>query len=109
MEVSKGMVVGSLALLCCSALCCASAARAEYRCDPPPTDIDEIACKKAAEGPQELRRFIERMRPIENLYFFDYVNEKRLIEWRAMERKAEPPVLTQQAQRSDCFAISSQR
>jgi hypothetical protein len=56
-------------------------ARAEYRCDSPPTSIDARACEKAAEGPAALRQFIQRMRVIESLDFNDYVNEARLIAW----------------------------
>jgi len=73
--------------LCSTALLVGAAlfinvARAEYRCDPPPSGIDSRACEKAKQGPDALRQFIQRMRVIENLYFFDYVNEERLLAWR---------------------------
>ena len=65
----------------------ASTADARYLCRDPQTRLDQRACAAAEEGPQALRRFIDRMRPIESLYFYDYVNEARLLAW--LERKAD--------------------
>jgi hypothetical protein len=56
-------------------------ARAEYKCDDPSTSIHARACAKAAEGPAALRQFVQRMQVIENLDFYDYVNEARLLAW----------------------------
>jgi hypothetical protein len=56
-------------------------ARAEFKCDTPQPRIDRVACEKAAEGPASLRRYVERMRVIDTLYFPDYVNEARAREW----------------------------
>jgi hypothetical protein len=68
----------------------ATGARAEYRCDPAPTRIDRRACEAAKESPQALRRYIERMRVIENLYFPDYVSEATEIAWeQARERERQ--------------------
>lgn len=47
-------------------------ALADHRCDAPRSTIDQRACAKAAEGPDALRRFVERTRPIYALYYFDY-------------------------------------
>lgn len=80
-------------LCCCAAVLLGivtivpGTARAEYRCSPPATHIDDRACERAREGPEALRLFIQRMRVIENLYFADYVNKDRLIAWREMEQE----------------------
>jgi hypothetical protein len=70
-------------------------ARAEFKCDTPQLRIDRVACEKAAEGPTSLRRYVERMRAIDSLYFPDYVNEARAREWAASkpQRPARSPVL----------------
>ena len=47
-------------------------ALADHRCDAPRSTIDQRACAKAAEGPEPLRRFVERTRTIYALYYFDY-------------------------------------
>jgi hypothetical protein len=47
-------------------------ALADHRCDAPRSTIDQRACAKAAEGPDALRRFVERTRTIYALYYFDY-------------------------------------
>ena len=38
----------------------AAGAHAEYRCDPAPSSIDQRACNAAQQGPDSLRRFVER-------------------------------------------------
>jgi hypothetical protein len=47
-------------------------ALAEYKCDNPTHQIDKRACAKAAEGPDALRRFVERTRMIWQLDIWDY-------------------------------------
>ena len=47
-------------------------ANAEYRCDKARTAVDERACTIALQGPDELRRFVERTRMIHALRFQDY-------------------------------------
>jgi hypothetical protein len=42
-------------------------------CRAPGSSIDRRACAKAAEGPEALRRFIERTRMIYGLYYWDYM------------------------------------
>ena len=101
MKQSKRVVRRGVTVMLGAAFFVAHVARAEYVCDHPSRDIDYAACEKAAEGPEALRQFIQRMRSVETLYFYDYVNEERLTAWRKMERKIEPPVLQQQAKRSD--------
>jgi len=49
-----------------------SPAFAAYRCDNPTAPFDLRACAIAAQGPDALRRYIERTRGIYSLYFFDY-------------------------------------
>jgi hypothetical protein len=67
-------------------------AHAEYRCDPPPTQLDRGACKAAAESPAALRQYVQRVQPIRNLRFDDYVNDATVVAWEAAiarEREAE--------------------
>ena len=49
-----------------------TSARAAYRCDAPRVDGEARACAAAAQGPTELRRFVERTRAIYNFYYWDY-------------------------------------
>lgn len=76
----------------------ATPARAAYRCDAPQTSFDQHACAAAKQGPQELRRYIQRMRALEPMYFFDYANERDFQRWSAEGRfepqwtaRTEPP------------------
>ena len=66
----------------------AGTAHAAYLCDDPPSPIDKRACAAAEQGPDALRRFIDRIKPVHNLYFYDYVNEARLVAWREAEARA---------------------
>ena len=65
----------------------AAGAHAEYRCDPAPTSIDRGACEAAAQGPDALRRFVERSK-MSNLYFWDYVDAKTAQTWDAKSGQA---------------------
>ena len=47
-------------------------ALAEYKCANPQQRIDQRACEKAAEGPNALRKFVERTRMIWQLDIWDY-------------------------------------
>ena len=49
---------------------------AQHRCDAPNGMIERRACAKAAEGPQALRRFVERTRGIYGLYYLDYARSE---------------------------------
>ena len=53
----------------------------EYKCNRPHTSIDQRACDAAAQGPDALRRFIQRMRVIESLSFSDYMTDAQLLAW----------------------------
>jgi hypothetical protein len=64
------------------------AARAEYKCDAPQSSLDARACEAARQGPTQLRQFIQRVRSIESLYFYDYVNEAQAVAWREQEERA---------------------
>ena len=77
-------------LLLVPAFALVSPAHAEYKCDAPPQRIDRVACEKAKESPEALRRYIERMRPIESLQFSDYVNEAQARAWAQNESKPAP-------------------
>jgi hypothetical protein len=101
MSKSQGTRACFFAVVIGASFLFANTARAEYRCDAPPTEIDHMACKKAKQGPDALRQYIQRMRVIESLYFFDYVNEERLIAWRDLERKVEPSPYEQEARISE--------
>jgi hypothetical protein len=70
-----------------AALAIAGSAHAAYLCDDPPSPVDQRACAAAEQGPEALRRFIQRIRPVHNLYFDDYVNEARLLAWDAEDRQ----------------------
>lgn len=54
---------------------------AEYRCDAPRSAIDRRACEAAKQGPDALRQFVQRMRPIESLDMNEYVNEATVLAW----------------------------
>jgi hypothetical protein len=56
-------------------LAAAASGHAKYKCDAPPSRIDERACEEARKGPDHLRRFIQRMASITTyLWFADYVD-----------------------------------
>jgi hypothetical protein len=70
-----GMVSASIAV---AAVLVAPSASAAYRCDDPQGVGEQRACAKAAEGPVEVRRFVERTRGIYGLYYADFVaNDER--------------------------------
>lgn len=63
-------------------------AHGEYRCNPPPSWVDREACKAATQGPDELRRFIQRMGWMRiNLGFADYSDAKTAQDWNARPRQ----------------------
>ncbi len=49
---------------------------AASRCDRPNGALDQRVCAKAAEGPDALRRFVQRTRMIHALYYYDYARER---------------------------------
>jgi hypothetical protein len=86
--------IGSVFLLVPALTLASTQARAEYKCNEPGARIDRVACEKAKEGPQALRRYVERVRMIESLQFSDYVSEAQARAWlqaesdRAVAKKA---------------------
>lgn len=62
-------------------LLAASSVHAEYRCEPARSPIDRGACEAAKQGPDALRQFVQRVRPIQSLDMNDYVNEATLLAW----------------------------
>jgi hypothetical protein len=68
----------------------------EYKCNQPPTRIDQLACDAAAQGPVALRRFIQRMQVIEPLSFSDYMTDAQLLAWR----EANEPTRTAKGDRA---------
>lgn len=93
--MNRFKAIGSAFFLLVPALALVSTqARAEFKCHSPPERFDRVACEKAKEGPQALRRYIERIRMIESLEFSDYVSEAQARAWlqadsdRAAAKKA---------------------
>jgi len=76
--------IGSAFLLVPALALVSTQARAEFKCDAP-SGFDRVACEKAKEGPQALRRYIERVRMIESLQFSDYVSEAQARAWLQAE------------------------
>ena len=74
----------------------------EYKCNQPPTRIDQLACDAAAQGPVALRRFIQRMQVIESLSFSDYMTDAQLLTWR----EANQPTRTAGVNRADTKATT---
>lgn len=64
-------------------------AHADYKCDAPQGRLDVAACEAARQGPEVLRQFVQRVRSIESLYFYDYVNEEQATAWRQQEERLE--------------------
>jgi len=69
----------------------AAGANAEYRCAPAPSAIDQRACDAAKQGPDSLRRFVQRWDiKMSNLYFPDYVDARTAQSWDAKQALAQP-------------------
>jgi len=77
--------IGSALLLVPALALVSTQARAEFKCDSPASRIHRVACEKAAESPQALAQYIQRIRVIESLYFPDYVNEAQALAWAQNE------------------------
>jgi len=48
---------------------------AAYKCDGPTGLVDSKGCAAAAQGPDALRRFIQRTQPMWGTTWFDYVRD----------------------------------
>jgi hypothetical protein len=84
------------ALRICPALILAAAftasANAEYRCAPAPTALDQRACEAAEQGPDALRRYVQRWdKQISSLKFSDYVDMKTSRSWETRSQAARQP------------------
>ncbi len=88
--MNRFKIIGSAFIFAPALALLSTQARAEFKCDAPPTRIDRVACEKAKESPQALRHYIQRMQAIENLQFSDYVNEERAAAWAQSERERAP-------------------
>lgn len=71
-------------------------ANPDYKCNEPRTGIDQRACDAAAQGPDELRRFIQRVQSIASLSFSDYMTDAQVFAWR----KANAPTRTAEVNRA---------
>ncbi|HJU23721.1 MAG TPA: hypothetical protein VJ891_14540, partial [Casimicrobiaceae bacterium] len=66
-------LAGCLAIVGCATLPPTRPVATGYRCDNPQGSVDRRACEMAAQGPEALRRFVERTRGIYELYYWDYI------------------------------------
>jgi hypothetical protein len=98
--MNRFKAIGSAFLLVPALALVSTPARAEFKCDAPGAHVDRVACEKAKESPQALRRYIERVRGIESLQFSDYVSEAQARAWlqaesdRAAAKKAPVKTVT---------------
>jgi hypothetical protein len=68
-----------------------AAAQATPRCEAPAFPVDRVACAKAKESPEALRRFIERTQSIHMLYFGDYMSDSELEQHRMRQARDQQP------------------
>jgi hypothetical protein len=77
----------------------AGSADAEYRCTSAALPADKGACRAAEQGPRALGQYVQRMRSLRELYFYDYVNNDTLRAWDVKEMREraakEPEKVTQ--------------
>jgi hypothetical protein len=79
--MNRFKAIGSAFLLVPALALLSTPARAEFKCNSPTVIFDRTACEKAKEGPDALRRYMERIQGIAHLQFSDYVNEARAAAW----------------------------
>jgi hypothetical protein len=63
----------------------AHAGDATTRCASPASPIDRVACDKARQGPDTLRRFVQRTQPTMMLNFWDYMSPAELEKYYAQQ------------------------
>ena len=85
----------------------AGSANAEYRCNSQAMPADKGACAAAQQGPAALRQYVERMRAVQPLYFFDYVNRETLAAWEEKERRDRMAEKAEQAPRPGLASTSA--
>jgi hypothetical protein len=83
--MNRFKAIGSAFLLVPALALVSTQARAEFKCDAPSMHIDRAACEKAAQSPNALRQYIQRVRPIQSLQFSDYVSEAQARAWLQAE------------------------
>jgi hypothetical protein len=83
--MNRFKAIGSAFLLVPALALVSAQARAEFKCNAPGAHLDRVACEKAKESPQALRRYVERVRMIESLQFSDYVSEAQARAWLQAE------------------------
>jgi hypothetical protein len=66
-----------------SSLYLSPVATATPRCEKPSNSVDRIACAKAKESPEALRRYIAKTSSIHQLEFSDYMSDAELEQHRA--------------------------
>ena len=66
-------------------------AHAGGRCDDPRTMIDVRACQAGAQGPDSLRRFVERTRGIYGLSYYDFARDETPAPARATAAEQSTP------------------
>jgi hypothetical protein len=81
-------------------------ATAEYRCNSQAMPADKGACAAAQQGPAALRQYVERMRGVQQLHFFDYVNKETLLAWEEKERRDRVAERAEQVPRSGLASTS---
>ena len=79
--MNRFKAIGSAFLLVPAMALLSTPAHAEFKCNSPTWTFDHSACEKAKEGPDALRRYVQRMEGIANLQFSDYVDEARAAAW----------------------------
>ena len=75
-----------IALLAAVSIAVGSAS-AEYRCLSAAAPADKGACRAAEQGPEALRQYVQRMRSLQELYFYDYVSRDTLRAWDLKEAR----------------------
>ena len=84
----------------------AGSVNAEYRCNSQAILDDKGACAAAKKGPDALRQYVQRMRAVQPLYFFDYVNKETLLAWEEKERRDRVAERAEQVPRSGLASTS---
>ena len=88
--MNRFKAIGSTLLLAPALALVSAPVRAEFKCDAPGSRLDRVACEKAKESPSALRQYIQRIRVIESLHFFDYVDEAQARAWAQNESTRAP-------------------
>jgi cell division protein FtsX len=88
--MNRFKAVGSAFLLVPTLALLSTQARAEFKCNSQAVIFDRVACEKAKEGPDALRRYIQRIQGIASLQFSDYVSEAQAAAWAQNEASRAP-------------------